>query len=46
MVKLTKTRFWDIFSTVSYFLAILATLLLIVALATLLKTTPQLLGLA
>jgi len=46
MVKLSKTRLWDAFSTVSYFLAFLLVLTLIIALAVFLMMTPELAGLA
>ncbi|MEM2237408.1 MAG: hypothetical protein QXZ62_02775 [Candidatus Caldarchaeum sp.] len=46
MVKLSKTRFWDVFSTVAYFLAFLLTMVLVVGLALFVMMQPQLLGIA
>jgi hypothetical protein len=46
MVKLSKTRFWDIFSTISYLLIILITLMAVVGLALFVMMQPALLGLA
>jgi len=45
MVKLTKTRFWDVFSTIAYFLALLITMTAVVGLAVFMMMQPQLLGL-
>ncbi|MEM0444090.1 MAG: hypothetical protein QXS12_03255 [Candidatus Caldarchaeum sp.] len=46
MVKLSKTRFWDVFSTLSYFLVFLITMVAVVGLALFVMMQPQLLGLA
>ncbi|MEM2871463.1 MAG: hypothetical protein QW217_03345 [Candidatus Caldarchaeum sp.] len=46
MVKLWKTRFWDVFSTLSYFLVFLITMVAVVGLALFVMMQPQLLGLA
>ncbi|MEM1944227.1 MAG: hypothetical protein QW756_03165 [Nitrososphaerota archaeon] len=46
MVKLSRTRFWDIFSTASYFIVILITLLAVVGLALFVMMQPSLMGLA
>jgi hypothetical protein len=46
MVKLSKTRFWDVFSTLAYILAFLITMVAVVGLAIFIMTQPQLLGLA
>ncbi|MEM4168691.1 MAG: hypothetical protein QXY99_01240 [Thermoproteota archaeon] len=46
MVKLSKTRFWDVFSTLSYFIAFLITMVAVVGLALFVMMQPQLLGLA
>jgi len=46
MVKLRKTRFWDFFSTISYFLFLLAVLMLVVVIAYVVNRLPELLGIA
>jgi hypothetical protein len=46
MVKLSKTRFWDVFSTFAYILAFLITMVAVVGLAIFVMMQPQLLGLA
>ena len=44
MVRLSKTRFWDIFSTISYFLFFLAVLMLMVVIAYVVNRLPEILG--
>lgn len=46
MVKLSKTRFWDVFSSFAYILAFLLTMVAVVGLAMFLMQTPNLLGIA
>ncbi|GBC68434.1 hypothetical protein HRbin01_00116 [archaeon HR01] len=46
MVKLLKTRFWDFFSTIAYFLVIIISLMAVVGLALFVMMQPSLMGLA
>ncbi|MCX8201837.1 MAG: hypothetical protein N3H84_07030 [Candidatus Caldarchaeum sp.] len=46
MVKLSKTRLWDVFSTFAYLLAFLLTMLAVVGLAMFVMMQPELLGIA
>ncbi|MEM0349237.1 MAG: hypothetical protein QXE96_06970 [Candidatus Caldarchaeum sp.] len=46
MVKLSKTRFWDVFSSLAYILAFLLTMVAVVGLAMFLMRAPSLLGIA
>ncbi|MCS6784653.1 MAG: hypothetical protein NZ581_05600 [Candidatus Caldarchaeum sp.] len=46
MVKLKKTRLWDVFSTFAYVLAFLFTMLAVVGLALFIMMQPKLLGIA
>ncbi|MEM4353487.1 MAG: hypothetical protein QW470_01910 [Candidatus Caldarchaeum sp.] len=45
-MKLSKTRFWDVFSTFAYFLVFLAMMIAVVGLALFVMMQPQLLGIA
>ena len=44
MVKLRKTRFWDVFSAVSYFLFLLAVFTAVVVVAYIVNRLPEILG--
>ncbi|MEM1941199.1 MAG: hypothetical protein QXF45_02330 [Candidatus Caldarchaeum sp.] len=46
MVKLSKTRLWDVFSAFAYVLALVVTMLVVVGVAIALMQVPELLGLA
>ena len=46
MVKLRKTRFWDMFSAFSYFLFLLAVFTIVIVIAYVVNRLPELLGIA
>ena len=46
MVKLRKTKFWDIFSAVSYFLLLLTVFTLVLVVAYVINRLPEILGIA
>ena len=44
MVKLSKTRLWDVFSAISYFLFLLAVFTAVVVIAYVVNRLPEILG--